>query len=176
MTEVFQTAFELERVSALCRSLHPSRVLEIGAWKGGTLIEWIRAEPDLIVVVDDEMRDEQTWRRWADDASVDLELVRGVSQWPDTVAAVARLAPFDWVFVDADHAYAAVRADWDNYRPMVAPGGAVAFHDIHPRPGYGVHDLWCEIKAEPGIRWMEIQQTPGGGNGEYNGIGVVWPT
>jgi hypothetical protein len=79
------------------------------------------------------------------------------------------------VFIDADHTAAAVRADWDNYRLMVADGGVIVFHDILPRPGYGVSDLWAEIKAAPGSRCVEItQNSVEPGHEGLCGTGVAW--
>jgi SAM-dependent methyltransferase/predicted O-methyltransferase YrrM len=37
--------------------------------------------------------------------------------------------PIDFLFIDGDHAYEAVRGDWEDWSPHVAPGGRVAFHD-----------------------------------------------
>ena len=54
---------------------------------------------------------------------------------------------------------------------MVAPGGAVCFHDTLPRPDYGVDRVFRDIRAEPGCRWIELAQT----TDEYGGIGVIWP-
>ncbi len=38
-------------------------------------------------------------------------------------------APIDLLFVDGDHAEAAVRRDWDDWHGFVAPGGHVLLHD-----------------------------------------------
>jgi predicted O-methyltransferase YrrM len=38
-------------------------------------------------------------------------------------------APADLIFVDADHSYEAVRADFLAWGPHLAPAGAMAFHD-----------------------------------------------
>lgn len=44
--------------------------------------------------------------------------------------------PVDLVFVDGDHAEAAVRADWEGWHAHVACGGHVLFHDARlGRPG-----------------------------------------
>lgn len=34
-----------------------------------------------------------------------------------------------FLFIDADHSYAGVKADFETWFPLVAPGGIVAFHD-----------------------------------------------
>ena len=37
--------------------------------------------------------------------------------------------PIDFLFIDGDHSYDAVRTDWNDWHGFVAPGGRVAFHD-----------------------------------------------
>jgi predicted O-methyltransferase YrrM len=36
---------------------------------------------------------------------------------------------FGVVFIDADHQYDACKADYENWLPLVMPGGVIAFHD-----------------------------------------------
>jgi predicted O-methyltransferase YrrM len=43
---------------------------------------------------------------------------------------LARIGPIDLLFIDGDHSYAGVLADWQTFGPALAPGGVVAFHDI----------------------------------------------
>jgi predicted O-methyltransferase YrrM len=44
--------------------------------------------------------------------------------------AARRVAgPIDFVFIDGDHSYDGLRADWEGWAPLVAPGGVVALHD-----------------------------------------------
>jgi predicted O-methyltransferase YrrM len=37
----------------------------------------------------------------------------------------------DFVFVDANHTYPYVKADLENYKPLIKPGGVLAGHDIY---------------------------------------------
>jgi predicted O-methyltransferase YrrM len=37
--------------------------------------------------------------------------------------------PVDLVFIDGDHSETGCAADWEDWHPFVAPGGAVVFHD-----------------------------------------------
>ena len=37
--------------------------------------------------------------------------------------------PIDFLFIDGDHAYDAVRRDWEDWHGFIAPDGVVAFHD-----------------------------------------------
>lgn len=41
-----------------------------------------------------------------------------------------------FIFIDGDHSYEQVAADFANYRTLLAPGGCIAFHDY----GYGSHN------------------------------------
>jgi predicted O-methyltransferase YrrM len=57
-----------------------------------------------------------------------------------TTVEIAKTWPknllIDFLFIDADHAYAAVSADWRNWSPFVKKGGIIAFHDYYVKtPG-----------------------------------------
>lgn len=59
-----------------------------------------------------------------------LQFVKGVSkdvacQFPDQI---------DFLFIDADHSYDAVRADWTLWGSKVCPGGIIACHDCRIGP------------------------------------------
>ncbi len=165
--ETAQDAFELERLLVLVDEFDPRRILEIGVWHGGTLWHWLQSGRT-VVGVDDTMYDADDWRSWADTAGAELTLIQGDSRDGIVIARVAEHAPFDLLFIDAAHDYASVRADWLNFRTLVAPGGLVVFHDIAPRLDYGVSELWAQIKSD--ARTIEIHAgTPG-----YCGIGVLW--
>ena len=45
--------------------------------------------------------------------------------WPDTEWA----EPVDLLHIDGNHAYEAVRADYEKWSPLVTEGGWIAFHD-----------------------------------------------
>lgn len=40
----------------------------------------------------------------------------------------------DFLFIDGDHAYEGVKADFEMYSPLVRKGGLVALHDICVHP------------------------------------------
>jgi predicted O-methyltransferase YrrM len=57
---------------------------------------------------------------------------RGQVEWIRKLsdeAAVGWCAPIDFLFIDGDHAYDAVKRDWQNWSPHVTSDGYVAFHD-----------------------------------------------
>lgn len=81
----------------------------------------------------------------------------------------AKLAPFDFVFIDADHSADSVRRDFLNLWPLVSADGLVVLHDTSPehlsdaQPGF-CGDAWkfvpyligagheaCTIGYHPGL-------------------------
>jgi len=54
-------------------------------------------------------------------------------------ADVARLwrTPLGMLFIDGGHTDAAAQADYEGWSPWVAPGGALAIHDVFPDPADG---------------------------------------
>ena len=71
---------------------------------------------------------------------------------------------YDLVFIDGDHRYEGVLADYTNYGPM---GRIVALHDINQQPGskaYGVTKLWGEIKGDESVEIIR--------KGSRKGIGI----
>lgn len=152
----------------------PERVLEVGCYEGGTVWHWLQMART-VVAVDDLMRNGDEWDDWADEAGSRLYRLQGSSHDDWVVEAAHDLGPYDFIFIDADHTYDAVRADFKNYAPMLAEGGVIALHDILPRPGYGVSQLWGQIKDSGCARWMEIcQNSVEPGNEGRCGIGIAW--
>lgn len=59
----------------------------------------------------------------------------------------------DFIFIDADHTYEGVKADYVIYSKFVRPGGIVVFHDIkdtqnHRDKGCTVYKLWKELEGD----------------------------
>lgn len=95
-------------------------------------------------------------------------VIVGHSAEASIIAAAHAHAPYDCVFLDADHTETAVRADWRHYGPM---GRRVAFHDIAPLPAYtgiGVPAVWQEVAATHRTLELVDPDAPG------MGIGVCW--
>lgn len=90
-----------------------------------------------------------------------LDFVKGASAATSTVERVQNLLDaqsVDLLFIDGDHSYDGAMADFEAYRPLVRPGGWVAFHDIVPQErdangapinGFGVDvdKVWAELSA-----------------------------
>ncbi len=77
-----------------------------------------------------------------------IELCEGsTDQWAKDLAQ----HQFNFVFIDADHTYDAVVADFTNWSELIKPGGWVAFHDTnqdfsHQAVEATVADCWPELK------------------------------
>jgi cephalosporin hydroxylase len=101
-------------------------------------------------------------------------IIPGDSRNPETVGRVANITmqpnrAVDFLFIDGDHTYEGVKADFENYFPFLRKGGMVAFHDIAANEsGGGVHRFWNEIKG--GFQYREILHSE-----THNyGIGVLY--
>jgi hypothetical protein len=93
-------------------------------------------------------------------------VIIGDSHSSDTVRKVRALAPFDAVFIDGDHTYDGVKADWRNYGSLAR---IVAFHDLkgEKSASYGPRQLFGELAGRH--RHQVISVDP------YScGIGVLW--
>lgn len=55
-----------------------------------------------------------------------------------TTTFVDKFDRLSFVFIDADHSYEGVKADFVNYAPKIIKGGAVAFHDTNQEPSHRV--------------------------------------
>jgi cephalosporin hydroxylase len=154
-----QSTEEILWLLGLVQELRPATVVEIGTDEGGTLFLWTRvAGPDATLVAVD-VRPLGLLGRWSTYAFVRrglararqrVELVMPVdSQSPATVERVRRLLgdrPVDFLFVDGDHSYDAVKRDYELWSPLVRHGGLIAFHDVKPDAPNDVPRFWSELK------------------------------
>jgi predicted O-methyltransferase YrrM len=84
-------------------------------------------------------------------------------------ADVARLwrTPLGLLFIDGGHSEAAAEADYAGWAPWVAPGGALAIHDVFPDPADGgrppfliyqwalASGTFTEVRREGSLRVLE---------------------
>lgn len=177
-----QTRSELVEYAHLVAKMRPQTVLEIGTFRGGTLFIHSRlASPDATLISVDLPGSAfgRIWR-WAHTPIFNrftkrgqtLHLLRADSHRPETQASISKLLngrQIDLLFIDGDHSYSGVRADFEMYSPLVRPGGVIAFHDIAVQPPPSeVARLWNEIKTK--FRYTEILHRT---TADAMGIGVI---
>lgn len=82
--------------------------------------------------------DGRIYKEWAHSevVKVQLELIkcRNVIQILGDSASIPWELPLDILYLDADHTYEGVKADYNNYAPHVRPGGFIIFDD-YLQPG-----------------------------------------
>lgn len=161
--EIWQNDEEVEKLVEEFKQLDPrGTVLEIGSLHGGTLKRWMEhmvpwgkcisidmLHDNPIIAAEQKHCHRKVWHEWADARNIAFCCFENDSKDPNIVEAVGMIMPIvDFLFIDGDHSEEGVRADWNNYGPMVRDGGMVAFHDIVGGHWPGVEKLWAEIKTK----------------------------
>lgn len=164
-----QTLFRPSQIrSEICGLLHllqerqPQNLLEIGTNRGGTLYLFARhaARDARLLSVDLHLQNESVIRSFGRGRQ-QVELLAGDSTAATTIEYIRQYFPegIDFVLLDGDHSYEGISQDYQNYAPMVKPGGIIAFHDIvednETRYGVitggwagGVPQFWREIREQ----------------------------
>lgn len=179
---------ELARLARLVHELQAETVLEIGTALGGTFYCWIHvARPDaLLVSVDlphgsyrsttgDPTKTPDILRELAKPEQR-VKFIREDSHLPETLDATREALegrPVDYLFIDGDHSYEGVKADFEMYSPLVREGGLIAFHDIVTHAGWQecyVEPFWRETKPAYEEHWelVDASHEP-----QQMGIGVL---
>lgn len=174
---------ELESLLELLNNLKPKKILEIGVFKGGTIMAWTYvADPNALLVGIDLPAGNFGGGFTPDEAKQIIELARynqeiklfaADSHDSETVELVDD--KYDFIFIDGDHTYKGAKQDFNNYITMLNKGGVLALHDIvdHGRADVGVHILWAEIKNKYRTDEFIDLDFPTD-SGAWGGIGVVY--
>jgi cephalosporin hydroxylase len=181
-----QKQIEIKKLLEILRDNPPSRVCEIGARRGGTLILFAHvAAPDArIISLDIDYTPLQIkLNHYFTRARQELYALRADSHAASTLSQVQQwLAgqPLDFLFIDGDHSGAGVRRDFEMYAPLVRSGGIIAFHDIvadyktrfgtPTRSNVGqVPAFWADLKTK-GFHTEELIEDP---DQDGMGIGII---
>lgn len=84
-----------------------------------------------------------SFRRTIHAAGLEDEVVAVVGRSP--IVAAQWRAPLALCFIDGGHGVEPARADYQGWTPHVAPGGALAIHDVFPDPADGGRPPYEEI-------------------------------
>lgn len=151
-------------------------VVELGSYKGKSTVYIARSVPAFvnIVCVDTFMADATTAIR---EDTLDCFLSNtaefsNITVIPGKTNHVAKLMKHNehtnrisLLFIDADHSYEGVKADFEGFSPFVAPGGVVIFHDAYGENGEdlpgvtpwpGVTRFCKELESNP--KWKLIEK------------------
>ncbi len=172
----------------LCRSMKPAVCVEIGSARGKSACFIGKALKEngagRLYAIDPHTR-----TNWNDSESVDTyEMMCANLQrlgLQDIVTLIRKTSaeamagwskPIDLMFIDGDHSYEGVKADWDGFKPFMKPFGLVVFHDtiwdLKPDPKWyradmGVPRFVEELRRE-GYQVLTVDR-------DY-GVSVVQPT
>lgn len=159
---------ELAAFLAIVMDVEPLKtIVEVGAFAGGTLWAWHQLGARVIGV-------DMPPPGYPDGPQVNdlgMTVICGDSHDPVTRdQLVTELAGdlVDMLFIDGDHTYEGVKADYELYAPLVRPGGVIAFHDIcnHAEmPFIEVQRFWFTLDGDK----EEIVAWPP----TWGGIGVL---
>lgn len=175
---------ELEAFLEIIGNTRPAVFIEIGTAKGGTLFAVSRVvRPDAHLISLDLPGGQfgggyPQWKTQLYQGMVlptqRIDLIRADSHNPaslERIKAILAGRKVDAMFIDGDHLYSGVKADFEMYGSLVRPGGVIGFHDIVPNPGDMGGDVpryWKELAAQH--RHEELIQDPSAGFG----IGVLY--
>jgi predicted O-methyltransferase YrrM len=131
-----QIETEFTNVMGKVEKMKPRCFLEIGAFKGGTLSLFAQvASPDCrFLSVDIAYRlPEQLALKKLALKNQKINCISGDSSSQQTIQKVKQWLgndQLDVLFIDGDHSFNGVKADFENYSPLVRAGGLIIFHDI----------------------------------------------
>jgi predicted O-methyltransferase YrrM len=128
---------EMTYVVAAATLRKARRIFEFGTFIGRTTLHFARMNPDARVWTLDLPREQNPWR-FADRVGSYFAGTPEASriQFLRADARTFDPAPYrqsmDFIWVDGDHAFDSVRQDTLNAFEMLAPGGAIFWHDFGP--------------------------------------------
>lgn len=163
--EVFpshQIQSEIVKFLYFAASESPRIVAEIGTAQGGTNFLLGQTLPlvSLKIGIDLHVRNRKLLERFAR-TSCNQRFVNGESCSKSVIDRIRKHlngCKIDMLFIDGDHTYSGVKADYMLYREFVRDGGLIAFHDIVPdyKTRYGRDTgRWA---GEVPVFWREIFQ------------------
>jgi predicted O-methyltransferase YrrM len=181
-----QKRSEILRLLERVRESKPETILEVGAAGGGTtfLLAQAAAPGANIITLDLSFnKSRQSAVNCFALAGQHMTCLKHDSQTMDArraVEASLKGRALDLLYLDGDHSYEGVKADFKLYSPLVRRGGMIVFHDIVEdyRTRYGIETksyvggvprFWSEIKsAHPSVEELIEDEAQDG-----YGIGVL---
>ena len=154
----------------------PATVMEIGSANGGTLYVWARTLESVETLLSADLGyrgREGLYEYFAAESGCSLRCIEGDSHGDRTGRAVRETLDgdrIDFLYIDGDHSYEGVKADFETYEPLVADDGIIGLHDVETS-GTGVPRFWAELTEEYDCRKIvgESRHGPGVSGIVYKG-------
>ena len=138
---------DIESLAAACLHCKPSTVFEIGTYKGASAELFLRLLPAARVISiafpinpekgrefnNSHLRADQIGSLISPANRPRYTQLLGDSHEIDPEAFLRDHGPVDFVFIDGDHSREGVRLDTELALRILAPGGAIAWHDANPK-------------------------------------------
>jgi predicted O-methyltransferase YrrM len=177
---------EIEALLGRVAELRPNRICEIGADYGGTIALFASVADPAASLLSIDVRYHVITRqctRYLKRQSQRMMCLEADSHSAETLSKAKSWLgnqPLDFLFIDGDHSYDGVKADFEMYGPMVRSGGIIAFHDIMQdfKTRYGqvtlndvgeVPRFWNEIRS----KFADAEELIEDPEQDGYGIGVV---
>lgn len=160
-----QNIEEFIQLLDIFKQLNAKAIIEIGSLLGGTLQHWIKysQKNSTVISIDYPVRNfvgqhdprvslqeynyKNVWPVWAKENNTKLYLIPDISQKISTIQNVKSILgdnKCDFLFIDGNHMYDAIKTDFEMYSSLVS--GIIAFHDIGINEEGGGYKFWNEIK------------------------------
>ncbi len=121
-----QDRTEMWNLVQMLNKIEIKKVLEVGLEFGGSARIWSELG-DIFVGVDLHV---WTTGDFSEKSNKSIHLINGNSSDSHIIEQVRKFAPFDFIFLDADHGYQSVKSDINNYFSMLRNGGICGIHDV----------------------------------------------
>lgn len=168
-----QKKYEILMLQELLLNKRIKRVMEIGTWSGGTALLWAKMvskyDDGIVYCCDlkfeygtlyciepgtELIREYPCQMYTATKESKHIVQIEGNTHDAYQIERIINIIgkeSLDLMFIDGDHSYEGVKADFENFNCLVKKGGFVVFHDItdneyHRHYGCFVEKYWQEIK------------------------------
>lgn len=142
---------------SLVRKRGWTRGVELGVDKGILFRMLLEGVPSLRLTGVDVFPDRERSRRAFVTASDYADRAELLAMSTNEAAGIVPDGSQDFVFIDADHSYDAVKQDIAAWLPKVKAGGWIGGHDFHPRkfPGVvnAVREAFQTCEFYPGTIW-----------------------
>lgn len=156
-----QNKDELRELLPLVAKISPKVIVEIGMWRGYSMELWHKAfAPELLITIESEQEAFNFVRERIKNGELAYMQppaiqICGDSHDPKTSVNVygfffePKYRGIDFLFIDGDHTYDAVKADFEEYLPLVRMGGIIVLHDAALRGNEKVEvwKFWDELKG-----------------------------